>query len=62
MKLEADKFDDQTAYALLRVGEVLTDSAIEKALKYARKRRRPFVEVYVGDKFQRLMLAEPEAE
>jgi len=62
MKIEADKYDGQTVYIVLRAGEYLSPAAIERALKYARKRERPFVEVYEGEQFKRLMLAEPEGD
>ena len=58
MKLEADEHDAATVYALLKREETLTDAAIEKARKYARKRKAAFVEVWIEDKFSRLVLAQ----
>lgn len=49
MKLERDRYDSQTVYALLRNGEQLTDAGAERAQSFAASHRAAFVEVRRAD-------------
>lgn len=61
MKLTIDKYDDGTCYVDLRFGEELTQDAEARALRFARKHHRDFIEVWRARdgvaRFERLLLA-----